>query len=101
MDVSIQQTNEGKTVVEVIGRLDTTNAIEFEKLIQPLLTQSNPDYIVNCSGINYISSSGLRQFLTLQKWVLSNQGQMVLRNMLPEIKEIFDMTGFSSIFIFE
>lgn len=100
MNTTIQTENE-KTLVTLEGRLDTTNVTDFEKQIQPLLTLSNPDIIMECENFNYISSSGLRLFLTLQKKVLANRGKMVLKNMKPEIKEVFDMTGFSSIFTIE
>ena len=54
--------------------------------------------ILNCSGLNYISSSGLRVFLIVQKKMMAVKGQFRLSNLQPGIKEIFDISGFSSIF---
>jgi anti-anti-sigma factor len=54
--------------------------------------------ILNCSGLNYISSSGLRVFLVIQKKLAGLQGSFGLCCLQPEIREIFDISGFSTIF---
>ena len=54
-------------ILTVEGRLDTANTNEFNALIQPLLSVQNPNIIINCEGLLYISSSGLRSLITLQK----------------------------------
>lgn len=41
--------------------------------IQPLLQEDKPNIIVNCEQMSYISSSGLRCFLILQKERTENQ----------------------------
>lgn len=96
MDVKI--TKEGtKTIVQLIGRIDTTNASKFQEDIQPLMEGNAPDIELDCSQMDYTSSQGLRIFLILQKSVNARQGKMVMKNMNPKVKEIFDITGFSSI----
>lgn len=97
MELIIKNEN-GITTVDVEGRLDTTNAEAFEKKMAPLMTGDNPDIIMDCDKFDYISSSGLRLFLTLQKSVMARKGKLTIKNMKPEIKEVFDMTGFSKIF---
>lgn len=96
MDLSISTEN-GKTRARVTGRLDTTNSEEFEKKMAPLLEGGNPDIEMDCSELEYISSSGLRLFLTLQKSVNARGGKLIILNMQSAIKDIFNMTGFSRI----
>ena len=55
------------TLVSVEGRIDTTNFSEFEKPIMTLIEGGCSKIILDCSGLNYISSSGLRVFLIIQK----------------------------------
>ena len=86
-------------ILTVEGRLDTANTNEFNTLIQPLLSVQNPNIIINCEGLLYISSSGLRSLITLQKIVKQHNGQLVLEAMRAEIRKIFDMTGCSGLFI--
>ncbi len=96
MDITIK--NEGeKTLVTLDGRLDTTNADQFQSDIQPLLDLPKPDIDIDCTNMTYTSSQGLRIFLSLQKSVLARGGKMVLHNMNPQVKEVFDITGFSNI----
>ncbi|MCQ2319728.1 MAG: STAS domain-containing protein [Bacteroidales bacterium] len=96
MDVTITQEAE-KTVVVLTGRLDTTNADRFQQDIAPLMQMETPNIEINCTDMEYTSSQGLRLFLMLQKNVNAHQGKMVMKNMKPQVKEIFDITGFSNI----
>ena len=89
---------EGVTILAIEGRLDTANAHELENIIQPLMSDEKPDIIINCEGLSYISSSGLRGFISLQKSVVSHSGSLVIEAMKPEILNIFNMTGCSSLF---
>ena len=94
-------TNEKKNefcVLNIEGRIDTTNFSQFENEINTLLNAGEKNFVFDCSGLNYISSSGLRVFLIAQKKTLSLNGKLHLCNLQPSIKEIFDISGFSSIF---
>lgn len=96
MNVNITS-QENKTFVVLNGRLDTTNANQFQQDIAPLMQGENPDIEIDCTDMEYTSSQGLRMFLMLQKSVSSRQGKMVMKNMKPQVKEVFDITGFSNI----
>ena len=85
-------------VFTIEGRLDTANARDFGLLIQPLIDSTAPRIIINCSELTFISSSGLRCFILLQKSIIKNQRSLEIEAMRPEIRKIFDMTGCSSVF---
>ena len=96
MNVTI--TEEGtKALVRLEGRLDTTNAEQFMKDITPLMNGSHEEIDVDCTDMEYTSSQGLRMFLMLQKSASARKAKLVLRNMKPHVKEVFDITGFSHI----
>jgi len=96
MNVTI--TEEGtRASVRLEGRLDTTNADQFMKDITPLMEGSHTEIDMDCTDMEYTSSQGLRMFLMLQKNVSSRGAKLVLRNMKPHVKEVFDITGFSHI----
>lgn len=96
MDIIIND-EMGKTLVVLKGRIDTTNADQFQQDIAPLMEGEHPDIEIDCSEMTYTSSQGLRIFLLLQKSVNARGGKMVLRKMNPQVKEVFDITGFSNI----
>lgn len=89
---------EDYTLFNVEGRVDTTNASELEKSILEIVEGGCSKIILDCSGLTYISSSGLRVFLIVQKKMMAINGQFRLCSLQPGIKEIFDISGFSSIF---
>ena len=94
MTMNVTITNQdNKTLVVLDGRLDTSNADQFQQDIAPLMEGDKPD----CTAMSYTSSQGLRLFLMLQKSVMARGGKMVMRNMNPQVKEVFDITGFSNI----
>lgn len=97
METNISNVN-GQTIVTIAGRMDTLNSKTFEQAIQPLLSDNKPDICLECSGLEYISSSGLRIFMTILKHVKATNGKLVVTKMRPEVKDVFDMTGFSALF---
>ena len=96
MKVNISN-QEGKTVVRLDGRLDTSNVEQFQQDIAPLMQGEKPNIEIDCTGMTYTSSQGLRMFLMMQKSVMSRGGKMVMIHMNPQVKEVFDITGFSNI----
>ncbi|MCR4855813.1 MAG: Cof-type HAD-IIB family hydrolase [Erysipelotrichaceae bacterium] len=78
------------------GRIDTNSAEEFEEtLLQSLDIQHN--LIIDLKECDYISSSGLRVFLAAKK-ELGDKGGFSITNVNPTIYDVFEMTGFTSIF---
>lgn len=96
MDVTISK-EANKTIAILKGRLDTTNADMFQQDIAELMQDEHPNIEFDCTDMEYTSSQGLRLFLMLQKRVNSKNGSLVLRHMRPQVKEVFDITGFSNI----
>ncbi len=88
----------GYTIIGVEGRVDTTNADEFEKAVVNVFESGINKIIIDCSELNYISSSGLRVFLIVQKKMIATKGVLKLCSLRSGIREIFDISGFSSIF---
>ena len=86
------------TTVELIGDLDTAAAQETEKDFKPLMEAQKKNIIIDCKDLNYISSSGLRLMLSLLKSCKPNGNTLTLENMNDNIKKVFTMTGFSSLF---
>jgi anti-sigma B factor antagonist len=97
MDIT-KEKNGQFTVVNIEGRVDTTNSAILESEMEALFNSGEKFLIFNCNGLNYISSSGLRVFLVAQKKTIALQGKLYLCNLQPSIKEIFVISGFSTIF---
>lgn len=85
-------------VVRFAGRLDTAAAAEITPEIQALEEQADKHIILDCAELEYISSSGLRLFLTLRKASASKGGKLQVRAINADIRQVFMMTGFISLF---
>ncbi len=86
------------SMIHISGRIDSTNYAEFEKLIDLLFNSGESNIILNCKGLKYISSSGLRVFLIAQKKATAMNGKLRLCELQPSVSEIFIISGFSTIF---
>lgn len=94
--MTINQTKkDGSLTLALEGRLDTTTAPELEAVVKSELAEVN-SLVIDMTGLEYISSAGLRVLLSAQK-VMNKQGSMVVENANDDIKEIFDVTGFMDI----
>ena len=83
----------------VSGRLDTPAAVKAQQEIVPLLEHADKEIILDCENLEYISSSGLRLFLTLRKEAAAKGGKIVIEHINDEIKKVFMMTGFFNLFV--
>ena len=90
--------SEGTMTARLAGRLDTPAAAEVLQQIQPLLDHAGDTLILDCSDMTYISSSGLRIFLTLRKAAAAAGGRVVIEGLTSEIRQVFMMTGFLQLF---
>lgn len=97
MNIS-EQKKENYTIVSLDGRLDTTNYQELEKSLGALTDNGSKMLILNCEKLDYISSSGLRIFLMFLKKIKSVDGKFYICSLQDAIKEIFQISGFTSIF---
>ena len=97
--MKIDKKIEGENLtITLDGRLDTNTSPELEKEI-PNLNDIN-NLIFDFKNLEYISSAGLRIILSLQK-KMNNKGNMIIKNANDDIKEVFDITGFSDILTIE
>ena len=97
MTFDINEQN-GNMVATVSGRLDTPAAVKAQQEIVPLLENANKEILLDCKDLEYISSSGLRLFLTIRKEAASKGGKVIIENINDEIKKVFMMTGFFNLF---
>lgn len=98
MTITTNQEN-GKLQIALEGRLDTNTAPQLETELKRSvsgITELEFDF----TGLEYISSAGLRVLLAAQK-VMNKQGSMVLRNVNSMVMEVFEITGFVDILTIE
>ena len=98
--MDIQKTKDNSTLtLAVTGRLETTTAPELEEVIKTEF-EGISELIFDLSGLEYISSAGLRVILSAQK-KMNLQGSMKVTGVKDIVMEIFEITGFTDILTIE
>ena len=97
MEVKI---NEIDNVIDIRlnGRLDTAVSQDVANQLQPVLEKADKTIVLDCKDLSYISSSGLRIFLTVRKTAAAKGGKVIVKDINPEIRQVFMMTGFLNLF---
>ena len=86
---------DGKTIIKTGERINTMNAAQFERDIEPALEQG-VNLVIDCTDLIYLASSGLRVMQNMIRSVTINlSGQVKMTNVKPNIYKILVMTGFT------
>ncbi len=89
---------EGNTLIVLLdGRIDGTNAREFEEQILEQIGTGVDDVVIDFSHLNYISSAGLRAILVIAKDLKKRSSKLELCAISEHIHEVFKVSGFDQI----
>jgi anti-anti-sigma factor len=89
---------EGCLVLYLNGYIDTYNSNYFQKRIQKAIESGFVRLIFQCSGLNYVSSTGIGSFTAFLKATKPRGGDLVLLEIQPKVYEVFQLLGFSQFF---
>lgn len=92
-----EETLGGALLVSASGRLDSNTAGILEAVL-PARVQANPSTILDLAEVAYVSSAGLRVLLIGAKAAKAKGHRLVLIGLSPSVREVFDISGFSTIF---
>ena len=90
-------TERGALVVVVTGRLDAVTAPAYVERLREELAGGARRLVMDCSGLEYVSSAGLRAILLVSKDLTRIGGTEVYCGLQQQAMEIFKMSGFASI----
>ncbi|MFC1896638.1 STAS domain-containing protein [Thermodesulfobacteriota bacterium] len=92
----IEKRENGACVLQVMGRLDSNTSPDFEKKVFEAIEGGVTRLVVDCEGLDYVSSAGLRVILKATKRLKKTEGMIVVCSMRDYIREVFEMAGFDS-----
>ncbi len=97
-----EKASSGFCILYPEGRVDSTQVFELEQKVLGCIERGETNLIINCRGLSYISSLGLRVFLSAQKKIIAARGKLYLCELNRPVLETIGISGFSTIFkIFE
>lgn len=97
---TIIQKQDGNMVALLKGRLDTAAAPDTEKAMSELINGTEKEIILDCTELEYISSAGLRIFLTILQNTQEKGGHVYIKGISDDVRAVFALTGFINIFEF-
>ena len=100
MDITINKLD-GRLVVALVGDLDNAATTKAERNLAPVFQCIDCDILIDCTQLDYISSSGLRIMLNIFKHARSNGHVAILKGLTGEVEEVFEMSGMLDIFVIE
>lgn len=99
MNTTIHEEN-GQLVAVLEGRLDTSVAEEVEEKMSPLCDCADKDIVIDCTGLTYISSSGLRIFLRIANSAQAKEKPVYIKGMSDNIRSVLEIAGLLNLFVF-
>lgn len=86
-----------KLIIELSGQLNTTTSPSLDEEINTSVTNDITDLVFDFKDLTYVSSAGLRVILISHQKMTGKGGTFTIINVCDDIKEVFNMTGFSTI----
>jgi len=91
-------------VISITGRIQAPEAAKLQERVNELFNEGRFRLLLDLQKLEYISSPGLRVLIEARKrareWKLTDfeRGDVRIVHLPPRIKEVFDLTGFTSLF---
>ena len=97
MELAIEEHSNG-VLIRVDGDIDTLTAPELQACLTAQIKESAQVFVIDLSNVRYISSMGLRVFLSHLKRVKAQSGSMVIAGAGQLVSEVFRMSGLANYF---
>lgn len=98
MEIRARMLDDTTALLVLRGKLEATSVAPVEERIAQLLDDGARFLVADIAGIDAIGSAGLRALLSAGKRLAANRGRLVVCSATPRVQEVFDLSGFSSLF---
>ena len=95
---TIHDKNTGTITIVIDEPLNALHLKDLQDEVDSLAIGFGTKLILDCTGMDYICSSGLRIFLGMQKKAKAAGAELNITHLHPNVKNVFDLTGFTSLF---
>lgn len=100
MEATIRKDDDNRVTLILDGRLDTSVTQQTQKEIEPLFNYKHCEIVIDCSRLEYISSSGLRMMMVINQRCRANQCDIFIKGLQEKVLDVFNTTGFVHLFKF-
>jgi anti-anti-sigma factor len=101
MEATIRKEDDHRITLILDGYLDTSVTQQTEKDVEPLFEFSNCEIVIDCSRLEYISSSGLRLLMAINQRCRAKHCDLFIKGLKEKVRDVFVTTGFVNLFKFK
>lgn len=101
MEATIRKEDDKHVTLILDGYFDTSVTAQTEKEVEPLFQYHDCEIIIDCSRLEYISSSGLRLMMAINQRCRANRCEIFIKGLQAKVKDVFMTTGFTNLFEFK
>ena len=96
MEITVTKQNSTQ-VLGLSGRLDSLTSGTLERKVTELAAAGSHKIVFDCAQLDYVSSAGLRVFLSSAKKTKAAGGGAAFAALVPAVNEVFELSGFTDV----
>ena len=100
MEATIRKDDDNRVTLILDGRLGPSVTQQTQKEIEPLFNYKHCEIVIDCSRLEYISSSGLRMMMVINQRCRANHCDIFIKGLQEKVLDVFNTTGFVHLFKF-
>ena len=85
------------TILQPQGKLNAITSPELDARLAGLIEGGTRQIVIDLAGLDYVSSAGLRVFLSTAKRLQHAEGRLTLASPSPQVQQMLDMAGFANV----
>ncbi|HUM81021.1 MAG: STAS domain-containing protein [Methanothrix sp.] len=97
MKIAVKEV-QGICLISISGRIDSRCSVDLERALYKAISE-NSRIIIDLADTEYISSSGLRVLLAEKKRLGEIDGEMILMQLQPAVRDVFEVAGLARLFL--
>lgn len=88
-------------VIKLDGEVDIYTSPKMKEVLIDSLKEKDIDILIDCSNLEYVDSTGLGVLISVLKRVRESENKIIITNLKPNIRKLFDITGLDKVFLIE
>jgi anti-sigma B factor antagonist len=85
--------SDGYLLMKIVGEVDASSSIELDEAIADVVKEEPQNLIVDCTGLDYISSAGLGVFMSYIEEFRKHDLSLVIFGLSEKVKNVFEILG--------
>lgn len=81
------------TILNINGEVDASSSIQLDEALGAVVSKGDPKILIDCGGLNYISSAGLGVFMSYIEDVNTKNIKMALFGLNDKVMNVFEILG--------